>query len=90
MSFPRACRITSYNVCYTKLLREAVYLQADAADEAAMAAAVERATRLWGGLDGVLHAAGVSGAAHVRAVVERGFEEAHLRVEVRILAEPVV
>src|SRR5690606_16948289 len=44
---------------------QVIYIQADVVDEAAMRAAVEEASRRWGRIDGVLHIAGISGAAEV-------------------------
>ncbi|MEX3629148.1 MAG: SDR family NAD(P)-dependent oxidoreductase [Burkholderia sp.] len=50
----------------TALGGSADYVQADAADAAAMRAAVTHARQRHGGLDGVFHVAGVAGAAELR------------------------
>jgi phthiocerol/phenolphthiocerol synthesis type-I polyketide synthase E len=47
---------------------EVIVAAADAADERAMAAAIAMASRKWGGLNGVIHAAGVSGPGTLAAM----------------------
>jgi phthiocerol/phenolphthiocerol synthesis type-I polyketide synthase E len=44
---------------------EAMFTVADAADEVAMRAAVERASARWGAIDGVIHGAGVPGTGSI-------------------------
>ncbi|WP_432804134.1 SDR family NAD(P)-dependent oxidoreductase [Azospirillum argentinense] len=52
---------------------QALYLQADATDAAAMADAVRQARARWGRIDGVLHVAGISGAAPLLQADPAGF-----------------
>jgi acyl transferase domain-containing protein/NAD(P)-dependent dehydrogenase (short-subunit alcohol dehydrogenase family)/acyl carrier protein len=54
---------------------DALYMQADVADESAVRAAVAAASGRWGRLDGVLHVAGISGAAPVLQVDASAFAE---------------
>jgi acyl transferase domain-containing protein len=44
---------------------EVLTAEADAADAEAMARAIEQARQRWGGIDGVIHAAGVAGSGHI-------------------------
>jgi phthiocerol/phenolphthiocerol synthesis type-I polyketide synthase E len=44
---------------------EVIAAVADAADSAAMARAIDTARRRWGGIDGIIHAAGIVGSGHV-------------------------
>ena len=53
---------------------EALYVPADVADETAMREAVRQA-QAWGRLDGVLHVAGISGAAGVLEAKASGFKQ---------------
>ena len=73
---------------------EALVVAADAADEAAMSAAIAQASARWGWIDGVIHAAGIAGAASL--IPSQTFEQAHatfqpklagLEVLVKILGE---
>ena len=53
---------------------EALYVPADVADQTAMREAVRQA-QAWGRLDGVLHVAGISGAASVLQAEAAGFKQ---------------
>ena len=73
---------------------EVIVAAADAADERAMAAAISEARRLWGELNGVIHAAGVAGPGTIAALHRAADTQAvldpkvtGLEVLVRLLGE---
>ena len=61
---------------------EAIVAAADAADEAAMSAAVEAARTRWSRIDGVIHAAGVSGSGSLAAL--QTIEDARVTFQAKV------